>query len=191
MVYYEEILDKYKNLSKDKQIVKFFEIVRDIPYGLYTPISPENTWRHKKGTCSTKNLILKDLYLAIGVPVRVWMCSFAFYPSEKFTDEMNGLLDPPIIVHHTFLKIELDGKWIIADATHDLFLKTFGFNVVENWDGKSDTLLAVKAIDYFKVDDVNEFKHKIDSQLSQDERMRKRHFLELFFEWIDGLRKKN
>jgi hypothetical protein len=47
--------------------------------------------------------------------------------------------------HHLCLKIQIDKKWILVDATWDPPLKKVGFPVNENWNGLSDTKLAVNS----------------------------------------------
>lgn len=189
MPYYDKILEKYKNLPEGQKIVKLFEIVRDIPYGDVQPRSPENCWKQKKGPCSTKNIVLYDLYKALGVPVQKWMCSFQYNQSRKFSNEMNYLLKKPVVVLHTFIKIKRNNKWVVVDATHDLGLEKAGIQVQKNWDGFSDTLLAVKPIKFFRVRDTEEKKAEFYSNESKEDRERRKKFMALFFKWVDSLRK--
>ncbi len=188
MPYYDEILKKCRNLSKNKKIVRVFEIVRDIPYGDIQPRSPEKTWKEKKGPCSTKNIILFDVYSAMGIPVRKWMCSFEYKKSRKFTQQMNFLLDRPIIVLHTFIKIKIGKKWVIVDATNDPCLEIIGAKVQSNWDGKSDTLLAVKPKEFFHVKDIDKKKQEFYSYETNLQKENRQKFMKLFFEWIDKVR---
>jgi len=191
MPYYDQILKKYKDLSKQEKIVKFFELVKNISYSDVSPRSVEESWKQQKGPCSTKNIILYDLYKAIGVPVQKWMCSFEFKKSEKFTKEMNSFLDNPIKILHTFIKIRVNKKWIVLDATHDSELEKFGFRVQKDWKGKTDTVLAVKPLEFFQVEDLDKKKHDFYSKETPEEREKRKKFMDLFFEWVDGLRKKS
>jgi hypothetical protein len=44
---------------------------------------------------------------------------------------------------HLACRINLDGRWVLVDATWDFKLKKAGFPVNENWDGTSSTKNAV------------------------------------------------
>jgi hypothetical protein len=161
-------------------------LVRNIPYGECLPRSPENTLKHNKGTCSTKNILLRDLYKAIGIPTQIWLCSFEYKQSKKFTPNMNKLLAKPLTIYHTFIKIKVHNTWIIVDASNDSKL---GVPYQKTWDGKSDTLLAVKPLRFFHTQNPEAFKEKAMAKRTKNEKEQEKKFMPLFFQWIDKSRK--
>ena len=50
------------------------------------------------------------------------------------------------VAHHLACRVRIDNRWVLVDATWDLPLKRAGFPVNENWDGRADTLCAVKSL---------------------------------------------
>jgi transglutaminase-like putative cysteine protease len=156
----EEILPyfhDFEGLSNIDRRIAIFNRVRDIPYAvipeLRNPyIGPLTILKMNKGSCSPKHFLLGELYENMGIRTRYF--SYPVYwkdlidmgielPSELLKMAKNYM----ILDHHLCIKIQIDRKWILVDATWDLPLKKVGFPVNENWDGLSDTKLAVDSIE--------------------------------------------
>ena len=155
----EEILPYFQDLEGlsniDKRIA-IFNRVRDIPYAVIPELrnpytGPLKILKMNKGSCSPKHFLLGELYENMGIRTRYF--SYPIYwkdlidmgielPSELLTIARNHR----ILDYHLCLKIQIDRKWILVDATWDPPLKKVGFPVNENWDGLSDTKLAVNSI---------------------------------------------
>jgi hypothetical protein len=46
--------------------------------------------------------------------------------------------------HHLACRVDINGNFVLVDATLDLALQKLGLPVNHKWDGLNDTLLAVK-----------------------------------------------
>jgi hypothetical protein len=117
-------------------IIKEFQKVRDIPYRI--PLSPEES----DECCSGKADMLFKTFKQNGYDVRYRLCTFRW----SSIDLPKEIQDTP---HdddssHTYLEIKIDGQWKIVDATWDKGLE--GLFIVNEWDGKSDTKIAVQCI---------------------------------------------
>ena len=156
----EEILPYFQDLEGLSAIdrrMAIFNRVRDIPYAVIPELrnpyaGPLNILRMNKGSCSPKHFLLGELYENMGIRTRYF--SYLVYwkdlidmgielPFELLTMAKNY----KILDYHLCIKIQIDRKWILVDATWDLPLKKVGFPVNENWDGLSNTTLAVDSIE--------------------------------------------
>jgi hypothetical protein len=116
-------------------IVEEFNKVRDIPYRI--PLSLEEP----DECCSGKAVMLFDRFKAGGYEARYRLCTFR-WGDLKLPEEIQAVPHDEDS-SHTYLEINLSGKWIIVDATWDKKLSGV-FNINE-WDKKSDTEIAVPA----------------------------------------------
>lgn len=46
---------------------------------------------------------------------------------------------------HTAVQVHVEGRWVLADATHDAALESLGLTI-GRWDGRSDTEPAYQAV---------------------------------------------
>jgi len=122
-----------------KKVISYFYFVRDIPYKIPTSIKEPDY------CCSGKHEILFDLLKFLNLQARYRVCIFLW-------SSLNLPLELKKIPHkndctHTYLEIKIKDKWKILDATWDIGLKKV-FQINE-WDGKSDTKIAVEPIKIF------------------------------------------
>jgi len=188
----KELVSECEN--KERTLIRIFERVRDIPYGVINSRNPEDVYRKNKGTCSGKHLLLKELYLALGMQVKDVICFHLYeelprnidYPLElrKILEENEGVPD-----FHNFIQIYINNNWITLDATFDKSLE--GYFVVNEWDGKSDTKLSVNPLRFWELEKPLEFKVRMLNQLPLEIQKGRELFLKKFSEWIELLREKN
>lgn len=130
-----------------KEIIDLYNKVQKIPYFAFKERDPDLLFEKNKGSCIEKNLFLGEEFKKLGIPVKYLLIKFDWndlpIPKEIIkklkTDGFTNILSN----WHLALKIKIDGKWIFVDATWDPGLEKTGFPVTRNWDGKSDTKLAV------------------------------------------------
>jgi transglutaminase-like putative cysteine protease len=182
-----------KNLTKEEAVVKVFQRVRDIPYGVIGSRDPVKVLEENKGTCSGKHLLLAALYRTMGLNVKD-MVAFHKYETlprnVEYPEELKVILKKGdgIPDYHNFIKLYVNGNWLTLDATFEENLKEYF--VVNYWNGKHDTKLSVKPIAIWEVRNPVEFKvTKLNKLPSQIQTYRKQ-FLERLSEWLDCLRKK-
>lgn len=110
----------------------------------------------------------------------------------RFPNEIKDVLNrTEIIDPHNFLKIFIDNKWVIVDATWDKNLKNLGFIINENWDGKTDMKLGVIAKEIIETDNpIGLKKEKVES-LPEKVQADRKLFLTKLTEWLDKSRIKN
>ncbi|MFA5188126.1 MAG: hypothetical protein WC460_02045 [Patescibacteria group bacterium] len=120
-------------------LISLFTSIRDIPYKI--PLQ----WNEENNCCSGKHEKLLNLLTENSYEARYRVCVFLW-------SELNLPAELKKIPHdddctHSYLEIKIDGNWKILDATWDKGLKNL-FHINE-WDGKSDTEIAVKPTKIF------------------------------------------
>jgi hypothetical protein len=185
------IYDWTKNLSKGHAIIKVFEKVRDIPYGVINSRDPFKVYTENKGTCSGKHFLLAVLFREIGLDVKDMIAFHKYqelpryieYPRElkRLLDTGNGIPD-----YHNFIRIYLNKKWLTIDATFEKDLRDCF--VVNEWNGKDDMRLTVDPITIWEVKNPLEFKIKKLGELPLKTQNDRKEFLSKFTKWLDVLR---
>ena len=134
-------------ITKDARITIYYKI-RDIPYAVIPELNDPEQYIHilalGKGSCTPKHFLLCDMYQRIGLEVL-----YVVYPFRW--DEFAFLYPPKLrrlakaipISYHLACKVNIDGKFVLVDATLDSALQKIGMPVNREWDGTRDTLLAV------------------------------------------------
>jgi hypothetical protein len=125
-------------------VVTIFERVRDIPFKFAPHHDAETLLQCGYGTCAPKHALLAQLYQRLGLETRFVYVTFRFeeMPGE-FPEDLRPLLYDGVVRGHTALQLRLNGRWVDVDATFDRPLKTAGFVVTEEWDGRSSMPLVV------------------------------------------------
>jgi len=132
--------------------ISIYERIRDIPYAVIPElIDPENyinIFRFNKGSCTPKHFLLCSMYERLGLSML-----FAVYPFKwdeleiDYPPSLKRLAKTVPLDHHLACKAEIEGHIVLVDATLDLALRKLCLPINEEWDGFSDTLLAVKPLD--------------------------------------------
>lgn len=183
-----EIIEKWaKDTPKEKLLIRLFEKVRDIPYGIIDSRSPEDVYKANRGTCSGKNNLLKELYNEIGIATKDFIVTHRFKDlAVMYPKEIKELLDrSDIIDPHNFFKAYINGKWIIVDATWDLALKHLGFVVNQNWNGDSDMEICVVPLEIIETNDQLATKKQLISKLPESARNDRELFLLKLSDWLE------
>lgn len=191
---YQELIELWcKGLSLEKTLVKIFKKVRDIPYGSTGERDPQKILKAKLGSCSGKHLLLKELFELLGYQAKIITCYHHFdeaLPRREYPEALQNLItEHTVIDFHHFIQIKRNNRWVVVDATWDTPLKAYGFPVNTDWDGNTDTQLAVKPIKFYpEVDNLIAFKKQLIEELEPEEREVRRRFLDLLTEWFTTLR---
>ncbi len=129
--------------------IAIYNKIREIPYAVIPELnSPEryiNIIKLNRGSCTPKHFLLCHMYQRIGLEVL-----YVVYPFRW--DEFEALYPPNLrqlaraipTSYHLACKVTLDRRLVLIDATIDPSLQKIGLPVNMNWDGQSDTLLAMK-----------------------------------------------
>jgi hypothetical protein len=139
-------------LDAQDALISVFEHIRDIPYSLTVPMTdpdtaPEQVLSLKKGYCGPKHYLLAEMYRRMGYEVVYATFPFLWNdPDLLYPTELRQLATGLPVARHLACRVRINNRWVLVDATWDLPLKRAGFPVNENWDGRADTLCAVKSL---------------------------------------------
>ncbi|MCK5025100.1 MAG: hypothetical protein KAS15_00810, partial [Nanoarchaeota archaeon] len=131
--------------------------------------------------CSGKHKKLFNLLTKQGYKVRYRVCVF-LWSNLNLPQELEKIPHDDDCTH-TYLEIYLDDTWKILDATWDSGLKNI-FQINE-WDGKSDTEIALEPIETFTPERSLEIvKNQNESLIKKDLKIN-REFYKAFNGWLD------
>ncbi len=191
---FQRIIADLKNLPPKEQRIRAFTFVRDIPFGHIGSREPLDVLKARKGTCSGKNALLKNILESLGYETENWFAKRDFFGKfrhkgkfrmERWPQELSPYRDAEIVDYHTFLKIKLGEKWVLIDAIFDPFMKKFGFPV-EEWDGETDMTLPVHAEETFPVEgNLENHKQRLIATHSEENERNRKGFLSAFTEWLN------
>lgn len=129
-------------------MIEVFNRVRDIPYAiipeLNSPADYPRILELNMGSCTPKHLLLCSMYRMLGLNVILsvfpyrWAEFEDLYPPALW--EMAQQMPP---VNHLACRVEVGGRFVLADATVDPPLGRIGLPFTADWDGLSDTALPV------------------------------------------------
>jgi hypothetical protein len=161
------------------ELISVFNSIRDIPYRI--PLK----WEEEDNCCSGKSKKLFDLLTKKGYKVRYRVCIF-LWSSLNLPPELKRISHSNNCTH-TYLEINIDGDWKILDATWDVGLKKI-FHINE-WDGKSDTEIAVKPVKIFTPKRSLEIVSNQNEEIINKDLEINGKFYKCFNEWLDENRK--
>jgi hypothetical protein len=139
-------------LDTRQSLISIFEHIRDIPYSLAFPMTDSGTTSEQildlgKGSCGPKHYLLAEMYRRLGFEVVYATIPFLWNdPDILYPPELRWLATGLPIAHHLACRVRINGRWVLVDATWDRPLKRAGFPINEHWDGRSETLCAVKPL---------------------------------------------
>lgn len=133
--------------AREARVAIYYKI-REIPYAVIPDlISPEqytNMLKLNRGSCSPKHLLLCNMYQRIGLEVLYVVYPFRWDEFELlYPPELREMAKEMPMGYHLACRVEIDEKLVLVDATLDPALQKVGLPVNKEWDGISDTLLAV------------------------------------------------
>lgn len=152
-----------------------FQSIRDIPYKI--PLTPNE----EDTCCNGKHKKLKDLFAKQGFEARYRVGSF-FWSSINLPREVSSVPHDDLS-SHVWLEVLIDGEWVTVDAAWDIGLKNI-FHVNE-WDGKSDTEIAVKVLEIFSPEKSAEIMDGENNDDLLSDLKINGGFYKVFNEWLD------
>ncbi len=156
-----------------------FNSIRDIPYRI--PLK----WKEEDNCCSGKHERLFKLLTERSYKVRHRVCVFS-WSSLGLPPELEKIPHDDDCTH-SYLEINIKGKWKVLDATWDKGLKNI-FHVNE-WDGKSGTEIAVKPIKIFSPRKSLEIINDQNKEVIEKDLKINCKFYRGFNEWLNMCRK--
>jgi hypothetical protein len=139
-------------LDSKHALIAIFEQIRDIPYSLAVPMTdpdtaPEQILSLGKGNCGPKHYLLAEMFRRLGYEVVYATFPFLWNdPDLIYPPDLRRMSAGLPVAYHLAVRVRIDDRWILVDATWDPPLKRAGFPVNEHWDGLTDTQCAVKPL---------------------------------------------
>lgn len=192
--YFLEWADKKDSLL-DR--ISLFNHIRDMPYTIYRDYKTVDEWmikvlQTKRGSCNPKHLILAEMFKKLGLDISYVTCPMDWktqkldYPKHIF--EIAAKMPT---IYHLALQVRINDNWIFVDATFDIPLEKIGAFVTQNWDGNTDTGLAVDYLDIIihktKEERIN-YSNKMSASWTDEDRSNSGVFAKLMNEWFDEVR---
>lgn len=148
--------EKYREwtagLDGKDALISVFEHIRDIPYSFAVTLAdpdtaPEQILSCGRGNCGPKHYLLAGMYRRLGYDVVFATFPFLWNdPALHYPPDLRELATGLPVAHHLACRVLIDSCWVLVDATWDLPLARGGFPVNRYWDGRTDTLCAVKKL---------------------------------------------
>lgn len=188
-----------KSLSDKSARISIYQHIRDIPYAIVPELrdprtGPSDMIRMNMGSCVPKHFLMALMMGELGLPVKYVSYLFNWNdPAVKFPPVLKRVVKNMPISAHLATKINIDGRWILVDATYDLPLKKAGFSVNESWDGVSDTKNAVTPIEEVVHESLQErlsFSGKRVGEYTDKERSTYSEFTKKLNYWLEELRRR-
>jgi len=139
-------------LDTKEAMISIFQHIRDIPYSLAVPMTdpktaPEQILTLDRGYCGPKHYLLAEMFRKLGIDVVYATFPFIWDdPDLRYPPELRQLAGGLPVAHHLACRVRINELWVLVDATWDRPLRQAGFPVNEHWDGRADTLCAVKPL---------------------------------------------
>jgi len=159
-------------------VITNFYNVRDIPYRIPLSVGEEDH------CCSGKSTLLKEQLEKLGYKVKFRVCSFKW--SDMDLPEEVISVPHEDLSSHSYLEVLINGIWIIVDPTWDSGLKSI-FTVNE-WDGISNTEIAVKPIETFSTEKSSQIMANEDKQSIIADLQANGAFYQAFNDWLQQIR---
>lgn len=167
-----------------------YHAVRNLTYASDGNRDPARVIDEKRGACTGKHLLLRDLLRQIGEQAEVELVAGDFAAAMPQVESMPEALKAWIATggirdFHCYV-VWFDGvREVKLDATWPDMLKPIGFPVNDDWNGNGDTQIALTP-DGIVVRDENVVarKEELLAALTDTQRRDRREFLELLTKWM-------
>ncbi len=158
--------------------LSYFTFVRDIRFRL--PLSDEPA-----PYCVDKHAVLKTLLSSLGFNVRYALCRWS-WSSLDLPESLKHIPHEDRAIH-VYLEVynKEQARWMTVDATWDKGLASK--LPVSEWDGRSDTTLAVKPTESLQPIESQEDFDKLEPRIRQAINVNSK-FFEALNKWMESIR---
>ncbi|MDD5287739.1 MAG: hypothetical protein PHY28_01325 [Dehalococcoidales bacterium] len=147
--------EKFKEWTEGKNPlqarINIFEKIRDVPYAIIPEFIDYQGYigvlKAGRGSCSPKHFLMCEMFQRLGLTVL-----FVVYPHRwderaellgNYSSKLKRMAQALPVSHHIACKVEIEGRFVLVDATLDLPLVKAGLPVNKAWDGRNDTMLPM------------------------------------------------
>lgn len=174
------------------QAVTIFHDVRSFAYLSDGERDPKIIAARRRGSCTGKHLVLRDLLRHAGYDAEIETVKGDFAAGlpqhHSMPQDLRAVIATGGITDfHHFVWLNWRGNRILLDATWHDALKPYGFQVNDWWDGSTNTQPALKPDTYLGPhEDIISFKAACLETLDADLLAQRRSFLGLLSNWIQS-----
>lgn len=159
-------------------IVDMFNKVRDIPYRIPLTSTEEDR------CCSGKMKQLKQMLEQAGYQARYRICEFR-WSDIPLPNEVSEVPHEDLVTH-VYLEVKINGSWVIVDPTWDSGVKSV--LPVNEWDGKSDTQVAVPVLKTYGLKKSLEVIKSENKEVIEADLAKNGEFYKAFNSWLEKVR---
>jgi hypothetical protein len=171
-------------------VIAVYHAVRDLAYASDGNRDPARVIDEKRGACTGKHLLLRDLLRTIGEKADIELVAGDFAAGMPQAASMPEALKAWIATggirdFHCYVVWHDGAREVLLDATWPDALKPLGYPVNSSWAGEGDTRIALTP-DGIVVRDENVIarKEELLATLTGAQRRDRREFLELLTKWM-------
>ena len=161
-------------------LIETFETIRDIPFRIPLNKSEEDN------CCNGKVIRFKKILDKNRYESRYRVCEF-YWSEVNLPKELLSIPHADLSTH-VYLEIKIDGNWVNVDPTWDKGLKTI--LPVNEWDGKSNTAIAVKPTKIYDTEKSAEIMKDESNENLEKELKDSGEFFKALNEWLEVKRLK-
>ncbi len=183
-----------------KSRVSIFEHIRDMPYTAIPDLvnaenGPTGLIEGGRGSCTPKAYLLGLMFELMGFDVEYLTHQFEWKESGiEFPPEVGSLAERQPLEYHQNCRVNIDGRWVMVDATWDPPLARVGFPVNQSWDGFSDTRKAVISLGEVAHDSpesTDDYLRVLKAEYSNEEQEAIAQFIEVLNPWLESVRRES
>jgi hypothetical protein len=162
--------------------IRLFRMARDIPFR--TPL----TLDEQGYACVAKPEILERMLQTLGLESRHRITKFRWEDHNIPEKILKHTQEDPETHEYLEVKIPETGEWVEVDPTWDSRIEHPDFPTLE-WDGKTETGLAVEPVEKLSVKDSREFIKEDSTEEARQEYFDKnREFFRELNRWLQSMR---
>jgi hypothetical protein len=135
--------------------IAVFEKIRDIPYAVIPELIDArryvNILRIGRGSCTPKHFLLAEMFRRLGLLVLFTAYPYRWGERSEIMDnypcKLKEMADRQPIAYHLSCKVEIEGRFVLVDATLDSALSKLPLLPVNlEWDGFSNMQLPMTPV---------------------------------------------
>lgn len=157
-----ELINCFKHLGENKEIIQSFETVQKIPYRVCKYEEENINENIKFGDCRHKSQLLLNLLTEKGFKAQKIKVIFNWRDLPIPKNTINILKNSSTVWTHDIVRVKIHGNYLYLDPTWNPELEKKGFPVTKEWNGLEDTKQVTDGeIEFYKEKEFNEKKEEI------------------------------
>ena len=177
--------------------ISVFEHIRNMPYTAIPDLAnaengPTGLLEGGSGSCTPKAYLLGLMFELMGFDVEYLSHQFEWKESvAAFPPEVRSMAERQPLEYHQNCRVNIDGRWVMVDATWDPPLAGVGFPVNQSWDGFSDArnaVISLGEVAHDSPESTDEYLRIQKAEYSDEEQEAISLFIEVLNPWLESVR---